>query len=190
MKPDKPSEDSAQNPDESSTLHLEKFIPNQPPGPPPDPAHDTLTSFVCQAAQQTCAHPPQPVVAPKENNALSGPSLLGVVSYCYAKDVCSSAEIESKLAKDPAIRAACGTEVPDRRILRRFRRLNRAALEVMLEKIFRYRRRKEKAALLAATGTPPVSSDQPGESTILFAKHEAQARIEKAIFVDEMEEDD
>jgi len=178
--------------DQSTILRLGQFVPDQPlAGPDQSASPETVTAFVVrQAAPEVCQQSAQPVVAPKDGNALSPQSLLGVVSYCYAKDVCSSAEIERKLVKDPAIRAACGSDLPDRRILRRFRRLNRAAIRAMLEKIFRFRRRKEKAAWMAAAGASSNPACEPGESTIMFARQEAEARIEKAVFVDDMEKDD
>jgi len=186
------NQDPAQTSDQSTLLHLEKFAPNQPPGlsAPENPANDTITGVARQAARQTCEQSAQPVIAPKTNNALSAPSLLGVVSYCYAKDVCSSADIERKLARNPQMQSACGGDLPDRRTLRRFRRFNREAIQATLEKILRWRRKKEKASLLSAVGAAPgPGANEPGESTIVFAKQEAVARMEKAVFVDSMEEE-
>jgi hypothetical protein len=157
-----------------------------------------VTSFVVKAAKETCEQSPQPVIAPKTNNALPAQSMLGVVSYCYSKGVVGSAEIERKLHQDPALKAACGPNVPDSKTIRRFRRLNREAIQTTLEKVFRFRRKKMASVTLspafhASTSPAPhphSATDQSGESTMFFARKEATARIENAMIIDSETADD
>jgi len=99
-----------------NSLPLKNFLPKDPSAAPADSAaqDETITGFVVRrAAGETCEKSPHPVVSPETDNALPSESMLGVISYCYAKGVYSSSEIEQKLLIDPAVRDCCGDEVPD-----------------------------------------------------------------------------
>ena len=84
--------------------------------------------------------------------------MLRLITYCYAKGVYGSGEIERKLRKSP-IREA----VPDARAIQRFRRCNRAALLAALERTLK---------LVA------------GEQTATTIRREAEARLERAAISD------
>src|SRR6185503_8125492 len=136
---------------------------------------ETVTGMIVrQAAREVCEQSPQPVAAPTDGKSLSGQSLLGVVSYCYAKGVFTSEDIERKLRHDPALKAACGDDLPDSGVIRRFRRLNRQSILATLERLFRFRR-KQAAVTAAPVAHDPNASlaakPQPmeagGESTIM-----------------------
>ena len=123
---------------------------------------------------------------------MPGKAFLGTVSYCYAKGVFESEEIERKMLKDPALRDAVHGDVPDAKAIRRFRTLNRGAIQTTLEKAFGFLRRKEKAELMKPLpGQPAVAplTSPVGESTVMYAKHQAEDRVQQAAFVDNMSKD-
>lgn len=148
--------------------------------------------FFVKAASETCQESPRPVVNPKDTGPLPPASVLGIVSYCYAKGVYSSDEIERKILSDPDVRAACADEVPSAGALRRFRRLNRDAIVATLEKFFgRWQRRKMTDLLPGSAPVPPTqqsacSQTTPGGDTQRMGRREAQDRVERASFIDGM----
>ena len=171
--------------EQSTTLHLGKFAPNAQPA---DPADTGATLIIKRAAAETVEQSGQPV-APKEG-ALPPKEMLGAVSYCYAKGVYTSDEIESKMLRDRQLRESVHGEVPDAQAIRDFRRSNREAIKKTLEKAFRFLRKKEKPELKPLPGQPPTSTKPPeGESTVTFARREAEKRLDEAAFVDNMSKD-
>jgi hypothetical protein len=195
------SEPNKKNPegDETTILHFNKFTSEQP-SPSPE---ETATIFIKKAATETVQQGSTRVVVPSAAGPLSPEEMLGAVAYCYAKGVYSSSDIERKMLQDPEFREALGDFVPDPRAIRRFRKLNRAAIQEVLEKFYR-RLRKQKpptevlpgakppepapASPPLAAGTTPASSN-PGESTAFFVKREASERLDKATFIDGMSQD-
>ena len=186
--------------DETTVLHLNKFAPGkeEPAGAKPA-LEDTATIFMKKAAAETVEQSPQPVIAPKTNNALPAKEMLGAVAYCYAKGVYTSEEIENKMLRDPELRAATGGQIPDARTIRRFRRFNREAIQATLEKWYR-KVRKQKAPMptevLPGAQPPEPSplnqgppSQPPAEHTTTFARREAAERLNKAAFIDNMSKD-
>jgi hypothetical protein len=169
---------------DSTTLHLGKFAPAKSPA---TPESDTgVTVSIKRAAAQTVQHVGQPVV-PKDGGALPAEQMLGAVSYCYAKGVYTSEEIERKMLRDPELREAVHGEVPNANAIRRFRRLNRGAIQETLEKAFGLLRRKKKpASPLPGQPANPPATDPSGESTIVFSKREAEERVQQAAFIDNM----
>jgi hypothetical protein len=170
---------------DSTTLHLGKFAPAKSPAPQPEP-ETGVTVSIKRAAAQTVQHVGQPVV-PKDGGALPAEQMLGAVSYCYAKGVYTSEEIERKMMRDSELRESVHGEVPNANAIRRFRRLNRGAIQETLEKAFGLLRRKKKPAspLPGQPATPPAK-DTSGESTIVFSKREAEERLQQAAFIDNM----
>jgi hypothetical protein len=147
--------------------------------------------MVRAAAQETVEKSGAPVM-PREGGALTGKEMLGAVSYCYAKGVYESEEIERKMMKDSALRESLKGNVPDAKAIRRFRALNRGAIQSTLEKAFGFLRRKEKADLMKPLpGQPAVAavSGPVGDSTVLYARDQAQERVQQAAFVDNMSKD-
>lgn len=185
--------------DDTTVLHLSKFAPGRaevPPGAPPN-QDDSPTIFIKKAAAETVEHSTQPVLAPKTGNALPAKEMLGAVAYCYAKGVYTSEEIERKMLKDPELRAATKGEIPDAHSIRRFRRLNREAIQATLEKWYR-RLRKQKIPTEVLPGARPpepsavvqsAGAQAPTEHTTMFAKREASERLNKAAFIDNMSKD-
>jgi len=176
---------------DTTTLHLDKIV-----GPATAEATDageSATVFIAKAAAETVREHPTPVVVPKDATAVSAESMLGVVSYCYSKGVYGSNDIGRKLAQDPAVRATYGNEVPRPEDIRRFRRLNREAIQKTLEKFFRHARYKIAEAWAPANPFRPkpgqLSAPAPTpqkEETKVYARREASERIDKATFIDGM----
>src|SRR6185369_12927624 len=102
------------------------------------------------------------VVVPKSAGPVGPASMLGAISYCYMKGVYSSSDIEQKMYDDPAFRASCHNEVPRPEDIRRFRRLNREAIQATLEKVFRGTRKK--IATVWWPDNPFRASPPPGAS--------------------------
>jgi len=176
-----------QNPDHSTNLHLGRFAPSTPAAAPNDETTG-VTVMIKRAAAETVQQGAKPVV-PKDGGALPADEMLGAVSYCYAKGVFTSEEIEQKMLKDKELRAAVHDDVPDAKSIRRFRRLNHGAIQATLEKAFGFMRRKEKQALqkpLAGQPANPQSSKSLGDSTVLMAHKQAEQRLDEAAFTDNM----
>jgi len=121
-------------------------------------------------------------------------ALLGAVAYCYVKGVFSSADIERKMLRDPEFREALDGVVPDPSTIRKFRRMNREAIQVVLEKFYAHLRRQQKIIREVMPGAqppepsprPPEAQPRPGENTAVFVKREARDRLDKATFIDGM----
>lgn len=103
-------------------------------------------------------------------------TLLALLSYCYARDIYGSAEIEDVLRRDANFRQICHNEFPGARVIRRFRRENRGALHRCLTAALRS----------VAEGAPKAADNEAGESAVA---EDASRRIMKAMFIDSMETD-
>ena len=89
--------------DQSTSLHLGKFAPGSVPGA--DDQTGSATISVKSAASETLKQGGH-VAMPKDAGELSPQEMLGAVSYCYAKGVYSSEEIETRMLRDPKLREA------------------------------------------------------------------------------------
>lgn len=183
------------NAEETTVLHLNKFAPGVaevPLGAKPE-LEDTATIFIRKAAAEAASQSAQPVIAPQAGNALSAKEMLGAVAYCYAKGVFTSEEIERNMLKDSELRAATRGEIPDANSIRRFRKVNRAAIQATLEKWYRKLRKQKIPTEVMPGALPPESTpvlsraggDQT-EHTTMYARREATERLNKAAFIDNM----
>ena len=102
-------------------------------------------------------------------------TLLALLSYCYARDIYGSAEVEDVLRRDVNFRQICHNEFPGARVIRRFRRENREALHRCLT-----------AALRALAEAAPQADNEAAGSAVA---EDASRRIMKAMFIDSMETD-
>jgi len=174
---------------ETTVLHLNQLAPGHAPTASPE---DTVTAFVARAAAETVKESPVPVVVPKTAGPVPPESMLGVVSYCYAKGVYGSNDIGRKLNQDPAFRLSCQNEVPRPEDIRRFRRLNREAIQKTLEKALQFARAKVAEAwspsnpFRGRSPAPAIQGAGQQEETQSFARREASERIDKATFIDGM----
>jgi len=194
MSPNAPKPSSSSNP-ETTLFHLGQFVPEATPAPPAA-CEESVTTLIARAAAETCQE--KHVVVPKNAGPVGAESMLGVVSYCYMKGVYSSSDIEQRMYDDPAFRASCGNEIPRPEDIRRFRRLNRDAIQATLEKVFRGTRKKIatlwwpdnpfRGTALAGAPSPdaPLGVPAPREETQIFVRREATERLDKATFIDGM----
>ena len=103
--------------------------------------------------------------------------LLTLLSACYAHKTYSSAKVAALLRGDATLRQFCGNEVPDARMIRRFRSENREPLHRCLQSALRYLADQKVAEGLVTR----VNEAQLSE--------EASRRIIMAMFTDSMELD-
>jgi hypothetical protein len=101
-------------------------------------------------------------------------TLLALLSYCYARDIYGSAEVEDVLRRDAKFRRICQNEFPGARVIRRFRRENRGALHRCLTAALR----------TLAEGAPKTADNEAAEAAVA---EDASRRIMKAMFIDSME---
>jgi hypothetical protein len=150
------------------------------------------TQLVRKAAAETVAGagPGKPVVVPRAAAPLAPDELLGAVAYCYVKGVFSSADIERKMLRDPEFRDALNGFVPDPATIRRFRRLNREAIQTALETFYAHLRRQQKRMVQNTADAPPAAAGSGAqaaeENTAIFVKREAIERLDRATFIDGM----
>jgi len=185
--------------DETTILHLNKFTSEQPVSP----LEESATIFIKKAAQETVQEAAARVVVPSAAGSLSAEEMLGAVAYCYAKGVFSSGDIERKMLQDAEFREALGGVVPDPKAIQRFRRLNRAAIQEVLERFYRRLRKQKPPTEVLPGARPPEPSPlkpgpasdatqgapNPGESTSFFVKRKANDQLDKATFIDGMSQD-
>ena len=165
-------------------LHLSKFAPG-PAQSEETTATGTETISVKRAALQTIEQGGK-VAMPQNAGELSPKEMLGAVSYCYAKGVYSSEEIEERMMSDPKLRESVHGEVPRANAIRRFRVLNHDAIQATLEKAFRFiRKRKASSASPAPTAQSPEAASAKDPGTIIV-RREAHERLDQAAFIDNM----
>jgi len=95
------------------------------------------------------------------------------------------------MREDASLRALCGTEIPDWKRLKRFRRQNHALLQRTLEETFRsawsLSCRAHQTASAPLDGRPvETGSRLPDPAVADWVAAEAAARIERAMFLDLM----
>jgi hypothetical protein len=157
---------------------------------------ETVSGLVAGAVSDTCQQTGLPIIDVKSGPALDPKSMIGVITYSYAKGVLSAAEIEQGLWKDDRLRAACAAKIPTARTISRFRRLNRALIQSCLENTLRRVRRALVHSTLSQT-IPSVGADikekparlsvtapAPGEGTTVLVRKEAAQRLENATYLD------
>jgi Transposase domain (DUF772) len=186
-------EKDKQVPDETTILHLGQFGPAATNHPSTPPVEEGMTVFIQRAAAETLKDSKDPIIVPKDAQGMAATEMLGAVSYAYAKDVFESDRIEQKMLHDPELREKLGDNVPDAQSIRKFRKLNRGAIMRTIEKAFRLKRRKEKEELMKPLPGQPVTAvplpPQDGENTVMFSKQQAEQKIENAIIIDNMSQD-
>lgn len=141
-----------------------------------------LASSVLDAVARVNPRTLQPVAPPDAGAAFQPRVLLAVLTYCYARGIYASEDVEAFLREDELFRLLCGNEFPDERTLRRFRRHNREALQACLEatcaRVLAHLPERGAAGERLPTSDGTVDPRQ-------IAEHAAQ-RIEQAILIDSM----
>jgi hypothetical protein len=118
----------------------------------------------------------RPVARHDAGLAFEPKTLLALLSYCYAREIFGSAEVEDVLRRDANFRQICNNEFPGARVIRRFRRENREVLHRCLAS----------ALLTLREGS---SQTEGGEYSEAALAEDASRRIMKAMFIDSMETD-
>ena len=118
----------------------------------------------------------RPVARRDAGLAFEPRTLLALLSYCYARDIYGSADIEDVLRRDANFRLICNNEFPGARVIRRFRRENRETLHRCLSIALRS---------LEEVGPQTVSA----EAAEAARAEDVSRRIMKAMFIDSMETD-
>ena len=98
-------------------------------------------------------------------------TLLAITSYCYARGILGSLEIEDVMRRDAQFRQSCQNEFPGARLIQCFRRENRAAICACLREALRF-----------LNGQSP---DAAGDEARLA--EEAERLVLRAMFIDRME---
>jgi hypothetical protein len=175
-------------------LHLGPLV--APKAGEPTAAEETLTGFIAKAAHEVAEHSTTPVVVPKDGGSIPAETMLGVVSYCYTKGVYASEDIGRELGKEPLVQEIAHGDLPRPEDIRRFRRLNREAIQETVEKALAFARKKVVEAWSPANPFRTVSSggvlseslpvDARPEDPASTAHRDASERIDKATFIDGM----
>jgi transposase len=119
-------------------------------------------------------------VAPREAGPAFEPrTLLAILTYCYAREIYGSADIEDRMRRDEPFRRLCKNEFPGARVFRRFRRENREVLQNCLYEVLRW--------LMSGSGAPTQGTTAITDEDIALA---ASRRMSAAMFVDSMEQFD
>jgi len=185
--------------DETTVLSLSRFAANRPSSSiTPTSDDETPTSLVVQAVGETVAEHPESVILPQKRPSFAPQAMLGLVTYCYAKGVLSSSEIERKLWEDRRIVSSCPGQIPEAHTIRKFRRLNRELLLEALEKSLKKIRRALRRATMRRTlydledEVRAVSSQHPdaGEGTSIMVRRDALDRLDSAALIDSTLTDD
>jgi hypothetical protein len=171
--------------DQSTSLHLGRFAPGSTPRA--DEPTGSATIAVKYAANEALKQGGN-VAMPKDAGELSPQEMLGAVSYCYAKGVYSSEEIEARMLRDPKLREATHGEIPRANTIRRFRALNRDVIRATLEKAFRFMRKRQSTSPPASVALPlsPPAGGPASEGSITIVRREANECLNKAAFIDNM----
>jgi transposase len=74
----------------------------------------------------------RPVARRDAGLALQPKALLALLSYCYARQIYASEEIEDVVRRDESCRQLCHNEFPDEWVIRSYRRHNRGAIQFCL----------------------------------------------------------
>lgn len=160
-----------------------------------DNQDSSTTQFIRKAVEQTVNDAGQKLIVPRELGKLSPKVLLAIITYCYTKGVYSCGEIEEAILNDSDLRMQLSNEFPDNRSLRRFRRLNREAIRVTLERAFGEAKHKlghippDRLQAAVKKTAEKLGISPNGEETAFLVKQAVEDRIQKALFIDGMTKD-
>ena len=150
-----------------------------------------LAGLVLEAVRLVDDGELNPPVSTAATPAFRPRAMLAMLTYCYAIGVYGSHDVEGMMYEDAEFRALCGMEYPDWRRLKRFRRNNHAVLRRTIEETFRGVWRLHDGARRSACGNGVganghSSNGLPEPARPESFSAEAQACIERAMFIDQM----
>ena len=155
-------------------------------------ARKVLADLVLEAVRHVGAEELNPPVTTEPSPAFQPRAMLAMLTYCYANEVYGSWDVEQMMYEDTAFRALCGRDYPDSRRFRRFRKHNHAVLRRTLEETLRGAwslnhhpaTRGDDASQVSGNGQS--SNGLPDAATQELIAREAEHRLEKAMFIDQM----
>jgi hypothetical protein len=127
---------------------------------------EAVQAAVRSANEQTL----QRIAAADAGIAFEPRTLLAILTYCYARRIYASHDIEDMFRRDAAFRGLCQNEFPGAYLIRRFRRLNHDALHQCLRESLRFLELR-----------PDAGRGVIGETNL---SEEAEARLTAAILMD------
>jgi hypothetical protein len=146
-----------------------------------------LAGVVLEAVRRVDGKVLHPVAFPQAGIAFRGRMLLAVVTYCYAAGIYGSEDIEALMREDATFRFVCGNEFPGWRVIQRFRRYNRAAIQRCLEEVLRVASELKQPASDPQSRQQIVSECDRQQAWIQKQfSDEAEERIERAMWMDSM----
>jgi hypothetical protein len=118
-------------------LNLAKFNPAASPAPAAGPAeNEGETLFIRRTTAAAVESKFKPEEQQNHEFGLPLKEMLGVITYCYARGVFTSAEIATRLLQEPELRRTVGRDLPDEAAIRRFRRKYAGEIEEALETLY------------------------------------------------------
>jgi hypothetical protein len=100
------------------------------------------TDFLAVACRQAVANIDEtrliPVITPDARFASQSKPLLALLTYCYARQIYSSAKISDRMGQDQSLKEFCDDELPNAGVLRIFRDSNRESLRCCLERVLSF----------------------------------------------------
>jgi hypothetical protein len=182
--------------DETVILKLGPMVVGHPETSDTAEESTETVSLVLEAVNETCSQSQAPIIGVKSGPTLEPKSMIGLITYCYAKGVLCASEIEQGLWKDDRLRSVCADKIPAAKTISRFRRLNRGLIQSCLENALRRVRRALATSTLSQTlacGTADAkpkparlitTAPAPGEGTTILVRKEAAQRVENATWLD------
>lgn len=159
----------------------------------------TMASIVWNAVRNVSHHELRLVAPVQAGPAYYPINMLAMMTYCYALGILGAQEIEAMMSDDAEFIKLCRNEYPTWKMIIRFRRYNRAALEQCLSATFRaawgYPSQPDASGTanriaLNKSGCRNIRlEDERGVDSDWFGG-EARNRIEKAMWIDQMAMDD
>src|SRR5689334_16194435 len=95
----------------STILKLGRFVQTETESPRVAERSESPTALVAEAVRETAEA--VKIVTPNAAGSFPARSMLGIVTYCYAKDVCGSWDIERKMRSSSEVCAARHGDIPD-----------------------------------------------------------------------------
>ena len=117
----------------------------------------------------------KPVAPPQAGPAFQSNALLALLTFCYARQIYSSAVIAQQLQRDFTLFRVDGYGLPDAQLLQQFRSLNRWPLDLCLQSALWF----EAEEKIRQGFVTHVKED--------YIKQEASRRIVMAMFTDSLE---
>jgi hypothetical protein len=134
-KMNRPGASSANN--SRSGLHLAKFAPTEvAQGESDRNAGEGPTEIIRRAATEKMEEVSGNFTDGDTEFGLSVARMAGIITYCYSKGVFCSKDIARLIAQEPSLRAIFGSDTPDEKAIRRFRRRYSETIEEILETFF------------------------------------------------------